>query len=91
MLFVKFWNQCKGDKKNYINNILASEKYLDKSGNTVREKTNCIYTDYTYGNVGSVVTRFVIDSKSSYFNDLPMMSGRTKVDTMCQLLLFRFK
>ena len=47
-------------EKTYTNNILSSEKYIDKSGNTIREKTNGIYTDYTYDNKGNVVTIFVI-------------------------------
>ena len=49
-------------ERTYANNVLFSEKYIDKSGNTVREKTNGIYTDYTNDNKGNVITTFVIGS-----------------------------
>ncbi|MEG0097726.1 MAG: RHS repeat-associated core domain-containing protein, partial [Cetobacterium sp.] len=46
--------------KTYTNDKLSSEKYIDKSGNTVREKANGIYTDYTYDNKGNSITTFII-------------------------------
>ena len=45
--------------------ILSSEKYIDKAGNTIREKANGIYTDYTYDNKGNVITTFIIGVNES--------------------------
>ena len=45
--------------------VLSSEKYIDKSGNTIREKADGIYTDYTYDNKGNAITTFVIGVNES--------------------------
>lgn len=47
-------------ERTYTNDKLSSEKYIDKSGNTIREKANGVYTDYTYDNRGNILTTFVI-------------------------------
>ena len=45
--------------------VLSSEKYIDKAGNTIREKADGIYTDYTYDNKGNAITTFVIGVNES--------------------------
>ncbi|MDY3374185.1 MAG: DNRLRE domain-containing protein [Terrisporobacter othiniensis] len=52
-------------ERTYTNNKLSSEKYIDKAGNTIREKIDGIYTDYTYDNKGNAITTFVIGVNES--------------------------
>lgn len=42
------------DQSGYVTSI----KYADKSGNTVREKKNGLFVDYTYNSEGKVLTTF---------------------------------